>query len=63
MLGTMQRAAGQVLATAAVLAAMSVPSASNAAPLRLQAAGDPAELAAFKELLTAFKGVAPDVEV
>ena len=63
MLGTMQRAAGQVLATAAVLAAMSVPSALHAAPLRLQAAGDPAELAAFKELLTAFKGVAPDVEV
>ena len=32
-------------------------------PLRLQAFGDPAELVAYKELITAFEATAPDVKV
>ena len=37
--------------------------ASAAEPLRLQAFGDPAELAAYKQLIAALRSAAPDVEV
>ena len=50
MVGTMNKFCGSVLLVGALLPA------SAAEPLRLQAFGDPAELAAYKELIAAFEG-------
>jgi multiple sugar transport system substrate-binding protein len=53
-----------LVAGAAVAASLCVAGHTMAAePLRLQAFGDPAELAAYRELIAAFKAATPGVEV
>jgi multiple sugar transport system substrate-binding protein len=55
---TAVKAAAAAAATAGMLA-----TAMAAEPLRLQASGDAAELSAYRDMVQAFKSVAPDIEV
>lgn len=57
MVGTVNKFCISALLTATLLPA------GAAEPLRLQAFGDPAELAAYKELIAAFRAATPGVEV
>ncbi|MBL0087881.1 MAG: sugar ABC transporter substrate-binding protein [Ideonella sp.] len=56
----MKNTLGKALVTAVSLAALGC---AQAAPLRLQVSGDPAELAGYRDLIKAFNAAVPGVEV